>query len=287
MIDDELRLRAKRFLGGQRRVDDLDRFYLDLRDRTHGRASFREIGDFVAHRGERNRGPVTQVARDVITSVTVWSLGFRGKKPTYPELAQAAWANFRLASDEQIKNGCGLERPALKMFLDRVLPGFESGKPANNLSDEELRVLLYIANRVIWKPTFTGDEAIHDFCDVLVLNNIIAEDDRATLIAAGEFISLYALIRMHGTFIALKDGTSAQLLAGYANKHGVLEVKVQIEFNDGPKPISAPVCMFLTELKPEDHCDLSLLALADDYLARIWRIPLEIGSDGKLHGVAS
>jgi hypothetical protein len=56
--------------------------------------------------------------------------------------------------------------------------------------------------------------------------------------------ALYALIRMHGTAIALKDGTSAPLLAGYANKHGVLEVKVQIEFSDGPKPISAPVCLF-------------------------------------------
>jgi hypothetical protein len=29
MIDDDLRLRAKRFLGGQHRADDLDRFYLD------------------------------------------------------------------------------------------------------------------------------------------------------------------------------------------------------------------------------------------------------------------
>jgi hypothetical protein len=286
MIDDDLRLRAKRFLGGQRRVDDLDRFYLDLRDRTHGRASFREIGDFVAHRGERNRGPVTQVARDVITSVTVWSLGFRDKKPTYPELAQAARANFRLASDEQIRNGCGLERLALKAFLDRVLPGFESGKPAKDLSDEELRTLDYIANRFIWKPTFTDEAVVRDFCDVLVLNKIASEEDRSALLAAGEFLSLYALIRMHGTFIALKDGTTAQLLAGYANKNGVLEVKVQIEFNDGPKPISAPVCMFATRLKPEDHCDASLLASADDYLARTWRTPLDIGSDGKLRRVA-
>jgi hypothetical protein len=142
MIDDDLRLRAKRFLGGQRRADDLDRFYLDLRERTHGRASFREIGDFVAHRGERNRGPVTQIARDVITSVSVWSLGFREKTPTYPQLAQAAQANFRLASDKQLKDGCGLKRPVVKKILDSVLPRFESGGP---IDDEELRVLLYLA----------------------------------------------------------------------------------------------------------------------------------------------
>lgn len=285
MIDDDLRFRAKRFLGGRRRVEDLDRFYLDLRERTHGRASFREIGDFVAHRGERNRGPVTQVARDVITSVTVWSLGFRGKKATYPELVQAAWANFRLATDAQLKDRCGLERPAVKAILDRVLPGLESGTPIKNLGDDELRVLLYLGNHFIWKPAFTDDEVVRDFCDVLTLNKIISEDDRPAILAERGFICLYALIRMHGTAIALKDGTNAPLLAGYANKHGILEVKVQIEFNDGPKPISAPVCMFATTLRPEDHCDASLLAMPDDYLARIWRTPLEIGDDDKLRRV--
>jgi hypothetical protein len=167
MIDDDLRLRAKRFLGGKHRADDLDRFYLDLRERTYGRASFREIGDFVAHRGERNRGPVTAVARDVITSFSVWSLAFRDKKPTFPELAQAARANFRLASDKQLKDGCGLKRPAVKKVLDHVLPRFENGGP---IDDEELRVLLYLANRVIWKPAFTDDEVVKDFCDVLTHN---------------------------------------------------------------------------------------------------------------------
>jgi hypothetical protein len=37
---------------------------------------------------------------------------------------------------------------------------------------------------------------------------------------------------MHGKAIALEDGTSAQLLAGY--RHDILELKVQIEFNDAP-----------------------------------------------------
>lgn len=174
----------------------------------------------------------------------------------------------------------------MKIILDRVLPGFETDKPANNLSDEEVRVLQYIGNRFIWKPAFTDEEVVRDFCDVLVLNKIIPENDRAAFVAAGEFISLYALIRMHGTAIALKGGTNAPLLAGYANKHGLLEVKVQIEFNDGPKPISAPVCMFLTKLKPEDHCEASLLAPAKDYMARMWRAPIEIGDDGKLRRVS-
>lgn len=283
MIDDDLRLRAKRFLAGQYRVDDLDRFYLDLRQRTHGRSSFREIGDFVAHRGERNRGPVTQLVRDVITSVGVWSLALRGKKATYPELAQAARANFRLASDKQLKEGCGLKRSAVSKILDRALPRFEMGGP---IDDDEMEVLQFLANRFIWNPAFTDEQVINDFCDVLTLNKIISKSDRPALSAARDFVSLYALIRMHGTTIALENGTSAELLAGYANRHHILEVKVQIDFNDAPKPISAPVCMFATRLNPEEHCDASLLAPDDDYLARIWRTPLEIGDNGKLRRMA-
>ncbi|WP_375415549.1 hypothetical protein [uncultured Bradyrhizobium sp.] len=264
MIDDDLRLRAKRLLDGQRRADDLDRFFLDLRERTHGRASFREIGDFVAHRGQRDKGPLTQIARDVITSVSVWSLGFRGKRPTYPELALAARANFRLASDKQLKDGCGLRRPAVKRILDAALPRLEVGGP---IQDEELPILLYLGNRFIWKPAFTDEQVIKEFCDVLILNRIVSGKDRRGLQDVGNFIILHALARMHGTTIALETGGSAELLAGYANQHGHLEVKVQIEFNDALKPISSPVCMFLTKLKPEEHCDATLLAPADDYLA--------------------
>lgn len=44
MIEDDLRLRAKRLIRGDRRIEDIDRFYLDLRERTHGRASFLSIG---------------------------------------------------------------------------------------------------------------------------------------------------------------------------------------------------------------------------------------------------
>jgi hypothetical protein len=54
--------------------------------------------------------------------VSIWSLAFRGKKPTYPELAQAARDNFRLASDKQLKDGCGLKRSAVKKVVDRLTP---------------------------------------------------------------------------------------------------------------------------------------------------------------------
>jgi hypothetical protein len=52
-------------LSGRHLVHDLDRLFLAQRDRGHERESFREIGDFVAHRDERQKGLVTQTCRDV------------------------------------------------------------------------------------------------------------------------------------------------------------------------------------------------------------------------------
>ena len=46
--------------------------FLDQRERSHGRTHFREMGDFLAHRSTRNKGPVTAVIKDIMTSFRVW-----------------------------------------------------------------------------------------------------------------------------------------------------------------------------------------------------------------------
>jgi hypothetical protein len=59
------------------------------------------------------------------------------------------------------------------------------------------------------------------------------------------------------------------------------ESEVKIEFDDAPKPISSPVCMFAITLKPEDHCDASFLAPAD-LPSPVVADPARMGDDGKL-----
>ena len=105
LIDEELRMRLKRMSAGRYHVEDLDRLFLGQRDRHHGKESFREIGDFVAHRAERNKGLVTQAARDMFTSLDVWLLYARGRRPSIADITRAARANFRLASERQLQDG--------------------------------------------------------------------------------------------------------------------------------------------------------------------------------------
>lgn len=279
MIDYDLRARVERLLAGSQQVHDLDRLFLGLRDRAHERESFREIGDFVAHRDERQKGLVTQTGRDVFTSIDVWSMGLRGRIPSPQDIVRAAWANFRLASDSQLQVGCGLQRGTVKGRLKSGLSKLERGEA---LAGREIKVIDYLGNRFIWKPAFTDDQLFNEFRDVLLLNSIIVKADIPSLDGIKTFLTLYAISCMHGSAIVLQNGTRADLLAGFSNKERCLEVKMQIGFDDGPKPIMAPICLFLSSLQPENHCEAKLLELGSKGPPFTWSEPVEVGSDGKL-----
>lgn len=64
---DEIRSRLHRLLvASPLRTDDLTLLFLWLRERAAGLAVIREIGDFVAHADERQKGPVTSEFRDFL-----------------------------------------------------------------------------------------------------------------------------------------------------------------------------------------------------------------------------
>ncbi|OCK53918.1 hypothetical protein LMTR3_22255 [Bradyrhizobium sp. LMTR 3] len=216
--------------------------------------------------------------------MSVWSLGFRNKNTSKCDIVRAAQANFRLASDQQLKNGCGLRRPAVKRKLESGLAKFERGE---TISDEELKVILFLGNRFIWKPAFNDNQLFDEFCEVSRKNGIIADADIASLASAKVFITLYAITCMHGSVIQFDNDTRGELLAGFSNRHGLLEVKVQIRFDDAPKPILAPVCMFLTTLKPENHREGTLLSLEGESLPHVWHKPIEINANGRLDLIKS
>lgn len=279
MLDDDLRIRARRLASGRHRVEDLDRLFLGLRDRDGGRMSVREIGDFVAHRGERHKGPVTQTARDVFTSVDVWSLPMRGRKPSKSDISRAARANLRLASDMQLKQGCGLRRPTVRRRLESGLKKFARNE---TLTDQEADVLSYLGDRFIWKPAFSEDQWFNEFRDVLVQNAIVPKPEAASLDGAKTFVTLYAIALMHGVTIEFDNGTKSQLRAGFANRQSHLEVKILITFEELSKPLMAPICMFLTSLDPNSYCTPELLELGEGVLADAWKGPIEVGDNDKL-----
>lgn len=241
--------------------------------------SVREIGDFVAHRSERQKGLITQTARDVFTSVDVWSLPMRRKQASLSDITRAARANFRLASDLQLKQGCGLRRTTVQERLESAIAKFERGE---TLTDQETDVFIYLGNRFIWKPAFCDDQLFKEFRNVLLRSGILSKTEATLLEGTKAFLTLYAIALMHGVTIELNNGLKSKLHAGFGNRQRCLEVKVLITFDDLPKPLMAPICMFLTSLQPETHCSAELLELGHSVLPDAWQYPIEVGADGKL-----
>jgi hypothetical protein len=279
MIKKELQVRARRLIEGRGNVEDLDRLFLEQRQSFHGKESFRELGDFLAHRDERNKGPVTQRVRDIFTSFRVWSLGLRGVQPTEDDLRSAGLANLRLLTDQELKERCGMHRDAARTKFEKALRKLKSGFP---LSDSDAKSLDFLANRFFWKPAFT-DEVLHqDFVDVLIKNEVLTPVDRALPVQAKDLLTLYAIARLHGAAIRIEDGHIGTLYAGYANVERRLEVKIDMGSDDWPKPIQAPVCVFWTTLRCDDYCDAALIGQIQVPTWNTWKDPIEVGPGNKL-----
>jgi len=275
MIDADLDRRVKRLVRGERRTDDIDRLFLALRERSHGRASIKEIGDFVAHRDQREKGPVTQKVRDIFVSFHSWARISVARLPfTLADIRKVSEANLRIATDAQIQARLGLSRGVAKSVLEQALRKAEKGKDG---TDRERRTVDYFGSAFIWNPAFTDAEVLDDLVHILGTAGLLDAADRAAFSAVAPFLALYVVSLMHGSAVILEDGGRADLVAGFANDQGRLEVKARLIYGDLGKPIFAPVCIFWTTLLGREHCAEPLI---DD--PTHWEGPIEIDAAGKL-----
>lgn len=274
MIDADLKRRVDRLLRGERRTEDLDRLYLGLRERAFGRASVREIGDFVAHRSEREKGPVTARVRDIFVSLHSWARGLMGYVPSLPELRKVAAANLRIATDVQLQNRLALRRQVVTSVLEQGIRKLEAGKRP---TEREARVVNYLGSAFIWNQAFTADEVVSDLVLVLVQHKLLRSSDTESFGEIATFLALYVITLMHGSAITLGNGERAELFATHNNKQRFLEVKAQLIVTDFAKPLIAPVCIFWTELDADRWCSSALRKNIE-----AWTGPLEIDAEGLL-----
>lgn len=274
MLDEDLSRRLDRLLRGGRRCDDLDRLFLGLRERPGARASVREIGDFVAHRGQREKGLVTDRARDILTSLESWlRISVQGMSFTRDEVRKVAEANLRNASEAQLTARLGMTRAVAKSVL---IQGFKKLERGRNATPREVRTIDYLGGAFIWNPAFTEEALIDDLLHMLGEAGLLKKADRASFRSLSAFVALYVMTLLHGSGVLLDTGR-ADLSAGFANEEGRLEVKARLTVSGQPKPVLATVCLFWTTLTAATHCVPPLLEEG-----ACWARPLEIDADGRL-----
>jgi hypothetical protein len=195
MSDEELRIRARRLLAGKLQLEDLDRLFLDQRQRCFGRKHFQEIGDFVAHRSERNQGPVTAVIQDIMTSFRVWSMPMRGETHKLADIKEAGEANLRLLTDEKIQTGCGMGRQTAQAKFRKGVAKLERGA---SLSNSEVAAMQYLGNRFVWRPAFSDNDLLADFTEVLTRNGLMPDKPQISVERLSAVLALYAFARNSG-----------------------------------------------------------------------------------------
>ncbi|WP_312220362.1 hypothetical protein [Brevundimonas sp.] len=279
LVDEDLRRRLRRFLEGDRRTGDLDRIYLGLRGRAQGCPAVQEIGDFIAHRDRRDKGFITQVGRDVFTSVEVWSRTLRNLEVGLEDFVRAAEANLRLASDDIIRTALGSSRQMAAARLKRAIQKLRDNRET---SEAEWAAFTYFGNRFIWRPAFSSEQLNSELSAVLQRVELIGRDDIAQLEIAAAFVALHAVLAMHGSSIVLPNGEPARLFAGYANTDRWIEVKIDLVFNELSKPVMTPICLFMTDLRADIYATPDLVSDPQPVLVDHWSIPLEIDPNGRL-----
>lgn len=272
----ELRLRVERYLRGDLRVADLDRIFLGLRQRSFGLATIREIGDFVAHRDQREKGLVTEKARDIQFSLESWLRQNDGRFPDLPKAKLISAANLRTATDEQLDERLGLRRDVVWSVLKQAIRKMEMDR-FDKVTAREKNVFNYLAGAFIWNPAFTDRQVSDDLATVLVKAGAMRLDERDAFDANRTFLALYVTALMHNSAVVMEDGTRFDLVAGFDNHQRCIEVKVRLDLPGWGKPVTAPVCMFWTDLLAAENCSDELAAAPG-----AWDGAIDIDQSGRL-----
>jgi hypothetical protein len=271
-----LKARTSRLLSGEVRVDDITKLYAGLRSKSFGCASFREIADFAAHPDERERGPVTQVVRDLITTFTpLLDRALRVGPLSIEKILDRVWSNFRLATDQQLLEICGRGRQSTKKIVEAGLAKLRKGEGAS-LTELEVKILSGLGDRLVWNPAFRGDQIFAEFKTVLLKNKILDQRDASKLDIARDLVLLHAIVTMHGTAYVLENGARGEMQAGIERGKNHLEVTTAISFKGYSNPVHMNPCVVWTGLDASLFCEPALAERSGR-----WGFPIEI-QDGRL-----
>lgn len=269
--------RVSRLLRGERHTSDLERLFADLRFSSSGNGVVREVGDFAAHRAERNKGVVMSRAADMQTSAAAWFRQMSGEVPSLAEARQTMKANLRIVPEARIKEALGMTISQAQSHYLQAEKHLESGRKPKKRQGEAFN---FLAATFQWKTAFTSDDLMEDFSCILLEGGALAEESREDFQRCRPFVTSYALTVMHGSKILLSDGAVAPLRMKVREETQTLRIKANIPVADVGKPVSCAVCVFETDLDARIYS--RYLPDSSDYESYT---PLEIGADGSIIGI--
>lgn len=287
MPDAKSRARVVRLLSGDFRPDDLTGLFLFARDHCDGREAVAEIGHFVAHHHERDRGTITRSTREwfAVARYHMPRFGPGGRDHLKADrLPSAARDYFDIAVNrieaKIIKRQTGLRRAAAYDLMRGIIPRMSQNSDGtwrlpSDLSAIEVKLINCVSSIIAVTPAFEEIRLIEDFIATLKSNGLITKEEiRENRSALSALIPLYAISAMHNCVIQIGDGTTTQL-RGAATGDGIdIDATVPALFANKPG-VGVSCTMFSSALDPNLHCSPELLSGA-------WDFEIELRPDKRL-----
>lgn len=286
----DIQCRVDRLLAGQRRARDLDAIFLWLRTRSFGHQTVKDIGDFVAHGDERDKGVawvgVRSISKTLAFHIPRITKASRGElTPSDKQaLQEAVIGSWHLARPEDVKAETGLEKNKVGKILKAAFKKIDSfdGRQVftrDSLSETEERLLRKYSSTLSFNAIFSDKVLLDEFFICLRRNDLLSVNPINDVQGLTCFLAVFAIEKMHLSRIALEDGTVVRLRGGIAPEQGcTLVTYAAFETPNHWATRHLYSMVFETSCDSNRWCERDLLETSVGQ----WDFPLEINSKGKL-----
>lgn len=286
MPDPKSRARVVRLLSDHFRPDDVANLFLYARDRCDGRASVVDIGDFVAHHSERDKGIISDHVRDWAVSAKFHLETFTPNGPRRPHnpnrlpkyFARYLRSSVTIIGPHQIRRNTGLSQveaqSIIKKFIDKLINS-DDGTWAipSNISPREANVIDFVTSMMVVKPAFTAERLCDDFRATLKSNGLINKEElREFKEKIDLIVQLFAISIMHRSEIILEDKSRITLEAGRGESGLAVSANVPLDLNV-ERDFFVKTEIFSTSIDPAGNCDAYLLE------SDKWDVDIELGTN--------
>lgn len=286
-----LRIRVERLLKGDFNPSYLSELFLALRDYSGGRQTIMEIGNFVAHCGERNIGITTEEARGFFAVIRFFYQRSPGPNPldifdlpkNFSDLLGFA---FRRTENSRIKTELRLKRSEAERRLNDLRKRIQKdaaqkvslARPTN----EDLALIKCFLGQIVVRPAFDDEKLIEEFTTALHANGLLYKNEFKAFLELKTFVGLFAVSKMHQCIIDLGDGTHAQLSAGATLSQRNIEVSAASELFgvDPTGRVFIAATFFRTGADVMENTEPELHPTSDQDAE--WKFPIEFSPTGKL-----
>jgi len=271
MFEREMRARVERLLHGPFRNDDLLEVLLFVRERSDGRQTVREVGDFIAHR-ERNRGPlIFTTAQHMYYGARIHTYAAEASKKgdwSVEKLPAEVKPHFKTLSQKISKQTLRELRLSLSQVrelcseLSEALVSNSDGtlRFSRYLTALEYKVLSRLMGQLNSFPAFSGIRLGHEFVETLKSNRLISKSEaRDYGFRLSLAVQLLALCKLNSSRIRIDDRTVTTLsfgLGGSQKEH--LGIFIFVPSYSSPN-VSLSCSLFDVNARPEEFCEPDVL----------------------------